>query len=431
VKYCEVSNRYGKSYFSYRNKHLALPDEERAAVLGDMAVDYTSNAVALEVAGAMIENYQIMGKLDDADAFLLREEITALFCEEDNQDFRVSVAIYAIEKRRYGLLKKLLPRFTREHGAGRLDYLYATVCARADEENTGEIETIVTRAEGAGAPFLSMLRLLAAEGGDDAQSAFEEALAYAGGTAFAARAFFQSRLLFEAFRLRLDTDAVFAMMDRHAADYAAWVADRQVGKWEEDFYKFLRDWWETVPEDAPPMQRYLAFLVGEIVFRENEKNRKIGVAEYVDSFTAYIRRRYNWERDQAEQGGRLLDGDGDLTLPTQLRAVCAAQNAVALKERGDVLEAARSIKSVIEQEPSYRHAALLLRDELEQDMRRRTNALNEMETLLAEIKPQLKLLLATGRIAEARDVLAQLEQFAPDDEELFAMKQQISLLPPS
>jgi hypothetical protein len=177
------------------------------------------------------------------------------------------------------------------------------------------------------------------------------------------------------------------------------------------------------------MQRYLAFLVGEIVFRENEKDRKIGAAEYMDSFTSYIRRRYNWERDQAEQGGRLLDGDGDITLPTQLRAVCAAQNAVALKERGGVLEAARSIKSVIEQEPSYRHAALLLRDELEQDMRRQANAPDKMETLLAEIKPQLKLLLATGRIAEARDVLAQLEQFAPDDEELFAMKQQVSLLP--
>lgn len=425
----KISNDYVKLYHEKRKKFLSMSKEQKDMLWYDLGLNNMEGLSVLKLTDTMLRNYSELYKTKEADALVLDESMVEFFCEEDSQDYRVLVTEYAVQGHQLGWLKKLLPRLAEKNGAASLDYLYTILCDNTDETNVDEIEAVVKKAGGNDAPFLQMLHLIFMEEGDPAAAdTFQKAVEYVKGTLFFPKDYFRSRLLHEAFRLKLDTEAVFAMLNRSAADFAV-KAIRRPDDWGHDLYECMVDWWRDVPEDALSMERYLAFHVGEMVFEEKAKNRVMEPGEYVDSFAAYIRCRYAWERDQAAVG--LLDGDGSEELEAPLRAVCAAQHALDLMERGENIEAMRSLKVVIEQEPRYNHVVELMNDQLKQETEQHLERLSEMDALLAELKPKLRQLLAAGQAAEVKTILSQLEQMAPLDAELQEMKKQLVLLPPS
>ena len=92
------------------------------------------------------------------------------------------------------------------------------------------------------------------------------------------------------------------------------------------------------------------------------------------------------------------------------------------------------MKIVIEQEPNYKYVVTLMSEKLEKKINPPVIGVgNEMNTLLTEMKSNLKKLMSAGQIMEVKTILAQLEQLVPNDRELQALRKQLGMpaLPPS
>lgn len=425
----KISNDYAKAYFASYKKFMSLPEPAQDVQWVEVAQNSVNNQTLTLVASNVTINYQRMNKLKELDAFLLSKGMLPLFCEDDNQSYRALVMGYMITRRRFSALEKLLLHFAKENGAENLDYIYAMICENLDEKNAAKVRAVVEKVAGKEALFLSMLQLLVAEAdAQDAPALFAAALEYTKSTLFVPGHYFRGRLLQQAFRLKMDVDTAFVLLDRSAADYIVQAIQQKDG-WRRELCDAMLDWWEAVPPQAPSMQRYLAFHMAGMVLERNDMNRELGAEAYISSFAAYIRRRYAWEKEQLAEG--LMEGYGSEQLTAPLRAVCAAQHALNLMEQGKNTEAMRALKVVIEQEPGYKHVVTRMNDKLAQDTQQQLNRLSEMDGLLAGIKPKLQQLIAAGQVAEVKTILAQLEELAPNDPDLLEIKTQLSMMPPS
>ena len=219
--------------------------------------------------------HQRMNKLDEADTFLISKDMVSFFCNDDNQMYRILITRYALEKQRFNLLQKLLVSFSTKQGNDKMDVLYSIICEYTSKSNVKEIQSIIEEIDGDHETFLSMFRLqFIEEDSDLSNDTFQKAVQYVQKTLFSSGYYFRGRLLYEAFRLKLDVDAAFSLMDRNAIDYVV-QAIRNESEWGNNFRQCLLDWWHHVPNDAPSLQRYLAFHMAYIMFCENAKNQEL------------------------------------------------------------------------------------------------------------------------------------------------------------
>ncbi len=89
------------------------------------------------------------------------------------------------------------------------------------------------------------------------------------------------------------------------------------------------------------------------------------------------------------------------------------------------------LKTMMEFEPNFKYAANLLNEKLEDAIAKQLDCRNDMDTPqrneMDEIKPKLHQLMKAGKTDEVAMILAQLEQMAPNDTDLIAIKNRIAL----
>lgn len=426
---CYQTVNYAKKYFASLKQYRALIPERQEMQWADAGVDSVEDRRVLIVANYALQAWRLMNKPKAIEKFVTDKEMVAFFCKDTNEKYRVVTLKSLLFNRSFTTIETLLVQLAQENGADQLDYPYAIISEGLKWKDIESLEEIARKAGGKQAPVLSLLKLQKTDLGDpSAEITYREAVTYVQSTLFAPGNYFRGRLLFEAFRLKLDVDATMDLYDRSAADYMV-QATMQKGGWWLQLRDNLLEWYPSVPEDDMGVRQYIAFHLALMHFRKVEMNREMAPDTYVEAFTIYIKRRMTWERHQRAEG--LLDGDGSVNLPATLRAVCAANHALECMERGENTNAMKSLKLVIENEPSYKDVVDILNERLVQATKRQLDQADEMQSLLEGIKPKLWQMLEAGQVAEVRTLLPQLEQLAPNDLELVEIKNQVGTFPVS
>lgn len=237
-------------------------------------------------------------------------------------------------------------------------------------------------------------------------------------------------LLEEVLRLGLDDGPVMALMDRETTDYLIGKTHRP-GLQALPLAKALDAWQPTITENDPPQARYLALRHGESTLVNAKRGR--GQERYRGIFENYIHQRLAWESQFYLPNA--LTGYGSPWVEPGLQAVCAARQALEAQQANDALAALRALKVTLLKAPDMKEAVELVKEEVtewfETESKRVTAAQSEFSLLLAGIKPKLEALIEAGMLSEVAALIAQLEQLAPDDADLIALKRKAGLLPPS
>ena len=111
-------------------------------------------------------------------------------------------------------------------------------------------------------------------------------------------------------------------------------------------------------------------------------------------------------------------------LPDEIQFALQLQTLRQAREQGsdrEVLEALRALNDTYEpMNGVVAYYAKLYRDEIH-------NRNDEMAKLAAGLKKNVRILINAGKLDDAKNVITQLEQFIPDDEELQAFKEELQM----
>ncbi len=429
VKNYQKAMEYAQEYFKVRKKFLSLKPGLRDlqfVTIGENSVN--DETVALMAKQLMINGTHI-NKTKVVDSFVLSKDMLEFFCEEKNQDYRTVVMEYLLEMKKVDVMNKVLLHFKKKNSGQGMEYLYAMVCEKIDNEDTSEFEETLKKTAQDDEGFLAMLSLMKTdEACEKTQELYKKAIEYVKDTLFLPGNYFRGRLLHEALRLGLCVDDVFSLLDRSSMDYVLY-ATREKKTWRPKLRVNLLGYMAEINTEKSFLHKYLKAQLSEVVFREKEMNRELNAEEYLDEFEAYVKDTSVWQEEYFN--GQILQVEDAVCLPAKMRAVHAAKKALDSVEAASPTDAMKSLKIVVAQEPSFKHAVAILNEKLMKDTKQELSRQSEMEMLLSGIKPKLKQMLADGQIAQLRAMIVQLEAIAPNDEDILEIKAQLNLLPPS
>ncbi len=431
---CEVKNYqkaidYAQEYFKVRKKFLSLKPGVRDLQFVTIGEDSVKDEKVTAVANQLMANGAHIKKTKVVDSFILSKEMMAFFCDDENQDYRTSVMEYLLEMKKTDVMSKVLLHFEKKNGGQGMGYLYAMICEKIDDETVSEFEEVLRKTAQNNKEFLAMLSLMKADKAcKETEEMYKKAIEYVKGELFLPGNYFRGRLLHEALRLGLCVDDAFSLLDRSSMDYVL-NAMQEKKTWRPKLCGNLLGYVDEINTEKSFLHKYLKAKLCEVMFREKEMDRELNAQEYLDEFETYVKNTGVWQEEYFNS--QILQGEDAVYLPAKMRAVAAANKAFDCVKAGAPTDAMKSLKIVVAQEPSFKHAVAILNDKLMKDTKQELSRQSEMEMLLSGIKPKLKQMLADGQIAQLRAMIVQLEAIAPNDEDILEIKARLSLSPPS
>ncbi|MDR1604924.1 MAG: glycosyltransferase [Gracilibacteraceae bacterium] len=429
------SNAHGLQYLVVRRELLRLPESDVKPMLAELMINSIEAKPYCEILQQMIINYRLLRDYTAADTLVMNEDMLDLLCEDSV--YRETTLAYLYRNRRWATWQLLFAHYYRAGRADGTRLLLAALAELVQAEDYEQVLRLILAGGVKAAGFMAFMELRLSAAADAESPAYRQAVEFAAGLESDARYRCQFVLLGEVFRLGLDPAPAVAAMDIPAVDYIFARLEAETGG-PRRLWEYLLAWQaEAEAGDgaeagagAGTMERYLALRVSEVLFVKNRASAQLDTAV----LETYLERRRQWESALYAPG--LLAGGGDPRLPSSLRAVCQAGEALRLwRTEGDYVGALRALKAAAVLDDVFRETAETLarrvtadyeRAQAESERAAAAAGRAEFAALLDSVKTEAAALIARGAAAEAALILSQLEALAPGDAEIQALRRALA-----